>query len=82
MKPELELETERLYLRLVSEDDADLILEMYNQPQFIEHIGDKNIRNVEDAREYIASRFLPQAERLGYGNLSSSENRMAKKWAV
>ena len=70
MKPELLIETERLQLRLVSEDDADLILEMYNQPKFIEHIGDKNIRTVEDAQEYIVSRFLPQAERLGYGNFA------------
>ena len=62
------IETERLLLKLVSVDDTAFIYELYNSPRFIEFIGDRNIRNKDDARNYIINRFLPQIERLGYGN--------------
>lgn len=62
------LETERLALRPVSEADAEHIFRLYNEPKFIEFIGDKNIHSVEDARKYINERFLPQVQKLGFGN--------------
>ena len=62
------IETERLFLKQVSVDDASFIYELYNSPRFIEFIGDRNIRNTDAARDYIINRFLPQIERLGYGN--------------
>lgn len=52
----------------VSVKDADFIFQLYNSEKFIEFIGDKNIRSVEDAVDYIEKRFLPQIEKLGYGN--------------
>lgn len=52
----------------MSLEDADLILELYNMPNFIKFIGDRNIRNLEDAEYYIQSKFLPQFEKLGFGN--------------
>jgi len=61
-------ETERLIIRPMSLEDADLILELYNMPNFIKFIGDRNIRNLEDAENYIQSKFLPQFEKLGFGN--------------
>ena len=62
------METERLLLKPISIADADLILELYNSPHFIEFIGDKNIKTFEDAENYISEKFLPQLEKLGYGN--------------
>ncbi len=62
------IETERLLLKLVSVDDTAFIYELYNSPRFIEFIGDRNIRNKDDARNYIINRFLPQIEKSGYGN--------------
>lgn len=62
------IETARLFLKPVSVDDASFIYELYNSPRFIEFIGDRNIRNTDAARDYIINRFLPQIERLGYGN--------------
>lgn len=62
------LETERLLLKPFSVDDAALILELYNTPKFIRFIGDRNIRTLEDSQNYITEKFLPQFERLGYGN--------------
>lgn len=67
MKP-ITFETERLTLRTVSTDDADLILRLYNEPKFIEFIGDKNIRSLEDAGKYITEKFHPHIEQFGFGN--------------
>lgn len=60
--------TDRLNLKLASMEDAPFFLELYNAPSFIQFIGDKNLRSLEDARSYVQNRFLPQIERLGYGN--------------
>jgi len=61
-------ETERLILKPADLEDADFFLELYNLPSFIKHIGDRNLRTKEDAEQYIANRFLPQIEKLGFGN--------------
>lgn len=47
------LETERLTLRLQTTDDADFILELMNDPTWLQFIGDRGLRTVEDACEYI-----------------------------
>lgn len=60
------LETERLILRLVEESDAEFILDLLNQPSFIEFIGDRGVRSVGEARGYIASRFTKSQEENGY----------------
>ena len=61
-------ETARLILKPADLEDADFFLELYNLPSFIKHIGDRNIRTKEDAENYISNRFLPQIEKLGFGN--------------
>ncbi|REC74138.1 GNAT family N-acetyltransferase [Chryseobacterium rhizosphaerae] len=61
-------ETERLILRPMSLEDKELIFELYNRPKFIQYIGDRNIKTLKDAEDYIRNRFIPQIERLGYGN--------------
>lgn len=61
-------ETERLIIKPIDLDDASFILKLYNMPKFIEYIGDKNIRSIGDAENYIKVRFLPQLQELGFGN--------------
>lgn len=61
-------ETERLILRPMSLEDRDLIFELYNTPKFIRYIGDRHIKTPADAEDYIRNRFLPQFEKLGFGN--------------
>lgn len=62
------LETERLALRQISETrDAEFILNLLNQPSFIKYIGDRQVRNLEQAREYIAGRFIASYEKNGFG---------------
>jgi hypothetical protein len=47
------LETARLGLRWLETNDADFILQLVNEPSWLRFIGDKGIRTVEDARNYI-----------------------------
>lgn len=61
-------ETERLIIRPMSLDDGAFILDLYNRPKFIQFIGDRNIKTVSDAEDYIRNKFLPQFEKLGFGN--------------
>lgn len=64
----LSFETERLLLRPTAEADAEFVFRLMNTPKWLQYIGDRNIRSVGDAREYIKERMLPQLQRLGYSN--------------
>lgn len=61
-------ETDRLILRPTSEEDAEFILELLNTPKWLQYIGDRNVKSVNDATEYIKSKILPQLRKLGYSN--------------
>jgi len=61
------LETERLILRRFTVDDAQFVLTLVNEPSFLRYIGDKKIRNLEDARQYILSGPVASYERHGFG---------------
>jgi RimJ/RimL family protein N-acetyltransferase len=61
------LETERLVLRQLSTGDAPFILELLNQPSFLQYIGDRGVRNLDDAREYILKGPVDSYDRLGFG---------------
>lgn len=65
-----QLETERLYLRRVTLDDADLMLAVWNDPAFVRNVGDRGIRTVEQARESMKSGALKLYEDYGYGPYS------------
>jgi ribosomal-protein-alanine N-acetyltransferase len=61
------LETERLALRRITSDDAAFILELLNDAAFLRFIGDKGVKNLEDARQYILHGPIESYERLGFG---------------
>jgi RimJ/RimL family protein N-acetyltransferase len=61
------LETERTILREIVESDAEFILDLLNQPSFIKYIGDRNVRTVDEARNYIESRFTESYKKFGFG---------------
>jgi RimJ/RimL family protein N-acetyltransferase len=60
------LETERLRLRTVNADDAPFYLELVNDPAFIEHIGDRGIRTLDDARRAIEEGPAAMQEERGH----------------
>ena len=47
------LQTERLNLRHLTPEDAPFILELVNDPGWIRFIGDRFVRNEDDAGRYI-----------------------------
>jgi len=61
------LETERLILRKITVDDAAFMLDLLNQPSFIQFIGDRGVRTLDDARQIILVRYIDAYERLGFG---------------
>ena len=61
------LETERLTLRLLHAGDAPFIVELLNDPAWLEHIGDKGVRTLDDARKYLETGPLAMYARLGFG---------------
>jgi RimJ/RimL family protein N-acetyltransferase len=61
------LETPRLILRRFSLEDAAFVLELVNDPAWLEHIGDRKVRTLEDARVYLRNGALAMYERVGFG---------------
>jgi RimJ/RimL family protein N-acetyltransferase len=61
------LETERLLLRQFSTDDDEFILELVNEPSFIQNIGDRGVRTLEDARAYILNGPVASYAKNGFG---------------
>lgn len=60
--------TERLILQPTGEADAHFILELLNTPKWLQYIGDRNVRTVEDAVNYVQQKITPQFQRLGFAN--------------
>lgn len=63
------LETERLILRWMSIDDSVFMLELLNDPSWIQFIGDRGARTADDASDYILNKIIPMYERIGFGLL-------------
>lgn len=61
------LGTERLILREFTVEDAEFILALLNEPSFLRYIGDKKVRELEDARQYILNGPVASYERNGFG---------------
>ena len=60
-------ETERLRLREFTAADAAFVLELLNEPAWLEHIGDRGVRTVDDARRYIDDGPRAMYARHGFG---------------
>ncbi len=61
------LETERLTLRRFTPADAPFVLELLNDPDWHRYIGDRGVRTLQQAEDYIASVPMQMYERLGFG---------------
>ena len=61
------LETERLVLRELCTDDAAFILQLVNEPSWLRFIGDKGIKTLEAARNYILKGPVEMYARVGFG---------------
>lgn len=61
------IRTDRLVLRQLDLQDAEFILELLNEAQFLRFIGDKGVRTPDDARAYILKGPRDSYERNGFG---------------
>ena len=61
------LETEHLILRRFTVEDGEFILELLNDPSWVRFIGDKGVKTLDAAREYILKSLVAMYERLGFG---------------
>jgi RimJ/RimL family protein N-acetyltransferase len=61
------LETDRLTLRWLTADDSAFILELLNDPGWLQFIGDKGVHTLEEARGYLLKGPIDMYGRLGFG---------------
>ena len=61
------IETDRLILRRLSTDDAQFMLELMTDPAWLQFIGNKGVKTVEDARSNILNTHLEMYNKLGFG---------------
>jgi len=63
----MHLETARLRIRDLTEDDAEFILRLVTDEAFIANIADKGIRDVDGARAFLRDGSWTNANRPGHG---------------
>lgn len=61
------IETERLILRPLTEDDAPFIFQLVNDPAWLRYIGDKGVRTLDDARRYLREGPIAMYATHGFG---------------
>ncbi len=61
------VETKRLILREIVETDANFMLDLLNQPSFIKYIGDRNVRTIAEAENFIQNRLAKSYAENGFG---------------
>jgi RimJ/RimL family protein N-acetyltransferase len=61
------IECARLNLRRLGVHDAPFILQLLNEAGFLRFIGDKGVRTLDDARDYISTGPLASYRRFGFG---------------
>ncbi|MGH7591011.1 MAG: GNAT family N-acetyltransferase [Gemmatimonadales bacterium] len=66
-RPEFVVDTSRLRLRQLTPDDAQFILELVNDLDWILYIGDRGVHDLNDARQYVTDGPMASYERHGFG---------------
>jgi len=57
----------RLNLREATAEDDTFFFELLNSPNWIEHIGDRNISSTKDAQAYIEKSLITSYQKNGFG---------------
>ena len=61
------LQTPRLTLRWYRADDAPSLLALVNDPGWLQHIGQRHVHTLDDARRFIEERLVAAYVRQGFG---------------
>lgn len=70
----IQIQTERLTLRQLGSNDAAFIVELLNEPSFIQNIGDRGVRTLADAENYLENGPITSYARNGFGLLAVTLN--------
>lgn len=71
-------ETKRLLLSRFTLKDAPFILELLNDPAWLRYIGDKNVKTLKAAKDYIRKGPQESYARLGFGLYAVKLRRSGK----
>lgn len=61
------IETDRLIISHLTLDDAAFIIKLVNSPGWLQYIGDRNVKTLEDARRYLENGPMKSYEQWGFG---------------
>lgn len=59
--------SERLIIRKFTLNDAEFILQLFNQAPFIRYIADKGVRTIDDAKQYLSDNLIASYDKHGFG---------------
>ena len=62
-------ESHRLFMREANEGDAVFVLELLNNPSWLKFIGDRGVKSLSEARNYINSQLVDSYNTHGFGLL-------------
>ncbi len=65
----LKLKTPRLNIVKFEESDAEFIFEILNSAGWLQFIGDRNVKTLEEAKKYIIENFIKSYNENSYGFL-------------
>ncbi len=60
-------ETERLLIREFNIDDVEFIFTLLNTPTWLQFIGDRGVKNIEDAKNYLINGPMKSYRENGFG---------------
>ena len=63
----LSIDTSRLQIRWLNLDDAEFIYNLVKDPDWIRFIGDKGVRNLDHARDYLETGPMAMYREYGFG---------------
>ena len=61
------LQTQNLIIRKLTVEDAPFIFELVNMPSWLQYIGDRGVKTLRDAEQYIINGPMTSYEKFGFG---------------
>lgn len=61
------LQTERTIIEKIGLDDAEFFVALVNTPDWLNYIGDRNVKTVEDSKQFLRNGFLRSYEQNRFG---------------
>ena len=61
------IETERLLIREFDLDDVEFIVALLNSPAWLQYIGDRGVKNIEEAKSYLLNGHMESYRVNGFG---------------